>query len=133
MTEPAGPILVGGAIATSVIVATAFTAPEWVTIIVAIIGGVTVVGGVAVNIIVALRTRAVAVETKEAVAEVHAQGEVIKGSVNGAAHASLAKIEALQREITLLREDKAEKKEMVDTLMQAVATSTPAPVKDVET
>jgi hypothetical protein len=123
VTEPTVPIITGGVVIASTIVATAFSAPEWLTIITAISALVVVVGGVIVNVVVALRTKAVAVETKAAVVEVDKKADVITGHVNSAAAASAAKIDGLEKEIVLIRSMLADSDKRAALLAQAAVAA----------
>lgn len=94
------------------VLAAAYTSTELVTVIVAVTGLVTIIGGVVTNVIIALKTLA--------------EARVITGHVNSAASASVAKIDLMQQELTRMRAELADKKEIAALLAQSAATVTPA-------
>lgn len=99
------------------------SAAEIITIIAAVGGLVTILGGVIVNIVSAMRQ-----ESKAALDKIEAKTEVIAGRVDGAATASVAKIEGLQKEMALLRETVADQKQVAAVLAAQSTGSQAAPV-----
>lgn len=85
-----------------------------ITLIAALGGLVTIIGGVIVNIVVALRTSAKA-------EEISAKSDVIIGHVNSASTIASAKIDALTKEVADLKAVAATNKETASLLAQSVA------------
>lgn len=98
------------------------TAAEIITVIAAVGGLVTVIGGVIVNIVSAMRK-----ESKEALASIDKKTDAITVKVDGAASKSVDKIEALQTEMAQLRTMLADSKQTAAVLAQAHASAVPVP------
>jgi uncharacterized protein YoxC len=95
------------------------TATEIVTVVSAIGVLIATLGGVIVNIIVAIRMK----ETKAAVAEVSAKTDGIATQVNGASSKAQEQIASLQRDLTAMTAQLAEKKETAALLTQSLANA----------
>ena len=111
--------LLVSAVGIAAIAATAFSATEITTLVVAATAFITSAFTGVVSVLTVLRT-AKKVDT------IDAKADVITGHVNSAAAASAAKIDGLQKELLLMRESLAERKETAALLAQGVATAATA-------
>jgi hypothetical protein len=115
--------------AMALVVAVTYTSAEWLTIIAAVTGMITIVGGVIVNIVVAWRTNAAVTDAKTKLlanqTEMLATTKTIEGHVNSAATKAGEEITALRGELTRIRAELADKKEIAALLAQAAASKQP--------
>ena len=113
-------VAIGSAVSANV-VALAITPSDITAITVAATALVTAIGAVIVNIMSARATGLAVAQVHTEVKDVSSKTDVIKGSVDGAASASIAEIRRLQSALGSLREQLAEKRETAALLAQAAS------------
>jgi hypothetical protein len=125
-TSIATPLVAAGGL----VAAAVYTAPEWLLIIGGLVTLVAAIGGVIVNVIMAVKTKTVvdAIHATTTGAQTTtndtlAEAKVITGHVNSQASLQNAKIDALQKDLELFKTIVADMKQAAALLAQKAATT----------